>query len=312
MASPKDLLSVIDTFSKDQHGLCQSDIENIDRMHYKLVEKMIDSKVLTCLKKIPKSNATCAFIRLIKKCTDAFNRTDLLVTQRIRQLWCAVFFLRGWINWLRKSKSYSSKNFISQNAYECIELNAHSLLNLVVKCRDSNTSHLFLPHLFNSQPCECYFRHARSMTTTQSTVINFTMFDFLHKAKRIQCQEHLKCKLKDDFIFPRNKVIGDSNTSIHFPSDDVIGHLVSIAKEDAAKELNDLGITDLNFRTVLNDPEFVFTPEIEHGSDEFFSKDENEIEIMEAEQLLKNIGPSLDIRDFSASGIILVYLYLNI
>lgn len=70
----------------------------------------------------------------------------------------------------------------------------------------------------------------------------------------------------------------------------------------------------------MNDPEFVFTPEIEHESDKLFSKeieimngqDENEIEIMEAEQLLKNIDPSLDIRDFSTSGIILVYLYLNI
>lgn len=83
-----------------------SDFLSIDRMN-----------ALTCHKIIPKSNAACAFFRLIKKCTDAFNRTDLFVTQRIRQLWSAIFFLRGWINRQRKSQSFSSKNLISQNAY---------------------------------------------------------------------------------------------------------------------------------------------------------------------------------------------------
>lgn len=291
-------MSIINNQSKDQHGLCRSDLDNIDRMNYNLVEKMTNEKVLTCLKKIPKSDATCAFIRLIKHCTAPFNQTDLFATQRLRQIWRAVFFLRGWNNWLRSSKQHSSKNFISQNAYECVELNAHSLVNLMINCRDKNETHLFLPCLFSSQPCECFFRHARSMTSTQSTVINFTMLDFIYKAKRIQLQEELKCKLKNDFVFPREKV-HDKSRSITLPSDKIICQIITIAKEDAKKDLNDLGIKNMNFKPTLKDQEYIFTPEeSEEETTTQFDYREDQEELIEAERILKNIGSCLDVRNF--------------
>lgn len=299
VASANDLMFIINNLSKDQHGLCRSDVENIDRMNYNLVEKMTSEKVLACLKQVPKSDGTCAFIRLVKHCTDPFNRMDLFATQRIRQIWSAVFFLRGWNNWLRSSKEHSSKNFVSQNAYECIELNAHSLLNLIVNCRDKNEPHLFLPCLFSSQPCECFFRHARSMTSTQSTVINFTMLDFIHKAKRIQMQEQLKCKLKNDFVFPRQKFHDQTNKSMTLPSNQVICRIVRIAKQDAKKELNDLGIKHINFKPALKDQEFIFTPdEIEEETTPELVYCEEQHELIEAERILSNIGSSLDIRNF--------------
>lgn len=53
-----------------------------------------------------------------------------------------------------KTKCYFFKhNFISINAYSCIELNAHSIIVLIKKFRDSTYSlrpYIFLPWHFNS------------------------------------------------------------------------------------------------------------------------------------------------------------------
>lgn len=98
-----------------------------------------------------------------------------------KKIWTATFFLRGWVNW-----TLDSKNFVTQNAFECVEINAHKLLG-------QKWVIYFLPLLCNSQACESFFRHKRATTSTQLAIINFSMYDFIHKVKRIQCQNRLKC-----------------------------------------------------------------------------------------------------------------------
>ena len=67
-------------------------------------------------------------------------------------------------------------NFITYNAYSCIELNSHSFILLLLIMRDQipNGNNHFLPWLLGSQACEQIFRAARSMTLTFSTLINFS------------------------------------------------------------------------------------------------------------------------------------------
>lgn len=50
------------------------------------------------------------------------------------------------------------ENFISTNAYTCIEINAHSLVLLITKLRALNRPDLMLTHLLGSQSCESTFR----------------------------------------------------------------------------------------------------------------------------------------------------------
>lgn len=57
------------------------------------------------------------------------------------------------------------KNFISLNAFACIEINAYNLLHLIIKFRDANTPEYFLPTLFQSQSCEHTSQQLCSMTT---------------------------------------------------------------------------------------------------------------------------------------------------
>jgi hypothetical protein len=54
--------------------------------------------------------------------------------QKLKMLWTAVFFLRIWRTWILESNSYSLKNtFVTRNVYVSVELNAHSMILLLLK-----------------------------------------------------------------------------------------------------------------------------------------------------------------------------------
>lgn len=60
------------------------------------------------------------------------------------------------------------------------------------KIRDQDLLHNFLLWKFSSQTCEEFFRTARSFTSTESTIINFTVNQFIHRVKRIQTVTDIK------------------------------------------------------------------------------------------------------------------------
>ena len=74
------------------------------------------------------------------------------------------------------SKYTLRENFITSNAYACIELNAHALLTFLITVRDHvGNDDCFLPWLLGSQCCESTF----SMNSTFSTMINFGILGLL-------------------------------------------------------------------------------------------------------------------------------------
>ena len=58
------------------------------------------------------------------------------------------------------------------NSYICLELNAHGLLNLVLKCLDEKSFKYLLLWTFSSQACEGFYRNLRSMRSTFATEDN--------------------------------------------------------------------------------------------------------------------------------------------
>jgi hypothetical protein len=60
---------------------------------------------------------------------------------------------------------------------------------------------MFNPINFGSQTCEKFFRLARSMTSTYSTVINFN--DLIYRVDRIKQIHSITNKLLGIFLFPR-------------------------------------------------------------------------------------------------------------
>ena len=65
----------------------------------------------------------------------------------------------------------------------------------------------FLPWLLGSQPCEKAFRAVRSMTSTFSTMINFSMLGLLNRLHRLQIQLQLEAQHEQTGIeYPRTRV----------------------------------------------------------------------------------------------------------
>lgn len=91
-----------------------------------------------------------------------------------------------------KCQKHIDKNFITSNTYTCIEINAHGLLILVEKLRETNQ---FTPWLCSSQPCKKIFRQIRSMTSTFSTIVNFNLMGILRRLNRVQILNEISTDL---------------------------------------------------------------------------------------------------------------------
>ena len=67
----------------------------------------------------------------MRKLRDSHFEKGLSPLKRLSEIWEVVFFLRIWRCWLNENSYLESEHFITNNAYTCIELNAHLVLNIV-------------------------------------------------------------------------------------------------------------------------------------------------------------------------------------
>ena len=169
-----------------------------------------------------------------------------------------LYILCYWNRWLSSSKHYCTRsNFITSNAYSCIELNAHALIIfLCMLCDNTDVcdgSSQFLPWLLGSQPCEKAFRAVRSMTSVFSTMINFSMLGLLHHLHHLQIQLQLEAQHGETGIeYPRNSAHKvkeghhDSDqtlsTNLQHITDEQINTPVQQAKLEASEAANSLGM----------------------------------------------------------------------
>ena len=177
-------------YAKDQHGLREKDVDHHDKQNFDAVLHMIMSSSL--LDNIPDAVGTKCFIEMIKYVVDSFLNKQLSPLTRIQMIWYANIFVRYWQKWIELHPHYNIKNnFLTQNAFTCIELNAHALVLLVITLQDNFDDNNFIPWILGSQSCEKTFRAARSMSTTFSTIINFGVLGLLRHLHRLQIQAEL-------------------------------------------------------------------------------------------------------------------------
>lgn len=165
---------LVQHFSKDQHQLTATILNPLDKQNFQSVLRMCDEKVIKMLRMhVSDSEGTIKFLEMTRDIIDSFINPDLLPTERLRKIWHALFVHRIWREFIKTHPFVSIKNnFLSQNCYACIEINAHSLVLLMLYLKKRKLDHLFLPHLFDSQPCESFFWKIRSMTSTYCTITN--------------------------------------------------------------------------------------------------------------------------------------------
>lgn len=246
LVSVSHLKILINTVSKEQHGLILRDCCPEDRQNFKSLEKVMQQRVTDALQKyVPGCEGTVMYIRICSEVISSLCAHDISPSQRVYNIWHANYFFRGWRKWLDQQNCYTlSRNFLSRNAYACIEINAHNLVKAINLFRDQNLPELFIPTLFNSQPCEETYRQMRSMGSMNYTKINFTLLELMHLIGRVELQNDIiHFKLADiDIVFPRKR-LGEARLE-HFPlpSENELKIQIQNAKDDALTDLEKFGI----------------------------------------------------------------------
>ncbi|KAF2900402.1 hypothetical protein ILUMI_05785 [Ignelater luminosus] len=187
LVSVSYLRILMETVSKDKHLLTQTDINPLDQMNFKSIEKIVQKHVSDLLKQnVIDSDATVVYLKITRYILESFTDKNISAQKRIYKIWFSILFLKIWKYWLAQKDDYStSENFITNNCYNCIELNAYGLILLIRKMKQEDNEDLFMPWFMNSQTREKLFRTLRLMTTAFSTVVNFTMLDVVRRLSRI-------------------------------------------------------------------------------------------------------------------------------
>ncbi|CAF1462305.1 unnamed protein product [Adineta ricciae] len=234
------LIQLINSSSKLNHNLVKSDVLPKDRQNFASCEKISNESVLTELASVPKSKGTQIYLEIIRNVRFAFVKKETFYIDRIQYAWRSVFLIRFWYVWLsrktkneldaillgrfslRKCQEKNTKQqyFITLPAMFSIEINSHTLVYLAllsiqqylpVECLNISS--------LNSQVCESTFRLCRSMSGSFSSIINFTVHQFLQRVKKLSYLNSIKCRAisnndsKNAFLFPRHHKQSKINNS---------------------------------------------------------------------------------------------------
>lgn len=250
--SPTDVKSLIEEVGKDEHQLTLTDLDSSGKINYRAIEKIWRPEVLSLLDEhIPDSKATVSYLEACQLAVFSFIDKELTPIQRISDMWYSISFFRLWIKWLQDSGFSTTKIFISANTYACLEINGHALIQTMRHLRDNDEENLFLPWLWDSQTCEAFFRAARSMISTYSTVVNFSILELVWKTRRIDFQGAEKQKLNKTYTFPNSRRVSaidkncsmvDSNTCVKLPTNRKILQAITAAHKKAFIKCEALGL----------------------------------------------------------------------
>lgn len=239
------LITLMQTVPKDQHQLTPTTLNPTDRQNFSSVLRMCDPKVTILLKsRIACSQATVMFLELMRDIVDSFIISDMQPLERIRKMWQAVFLLRIWREHILSDKRYTLKdNFLSSNCYSCIELNAHSLVLMLLYLKQINSTEWCYIHLTGSQQCERFFRQIRSFTTVYSTVANCSVKEILNRIGKIHFQNITIQDTSNNFVYPRFNP-GKRNQIYDLPSKSEIINVIEEARVNAVKIAQSLGMAN--------------------------------------------------------------------
>lgn len=237
------LKSLIRKQQKSVHGLNMSDASPVDRQNVRSAERIMQERVILSLNSVNGSEGTIQYLKMCHNVTSSFLDHHIKPLERVFRMFRSVYFVRIWRDFIKDSRFYNlGQNFISQNAYVCMETNAKGLIDLIKIFRSS--PHLFLPTIFDSQTCEKAFRQLRSMGTVNFTRINFSLYELLYMIRRTEVQNDIAYfKLTEDKVtFPLSHT-RSQKTEIHdLPSDSEINETLTKAKEAAIEDALALGM----------------------------------------------------------------------
>lgn len=209
------LMHLVTSVNKGLHGLTYTTLNSADRQNVDSAKSMCNVRVISTLQEyVEGSDGTVMYLKLMSNFYESFADPAMLPIDRIKKVWYSLFIIRIWRESIRSNSSLRlAENFLTSNCYSCLEMNAHSLVCVLVYLKESNQPSLFVPNQFNSQACETFYRQIRSLTSTNSTVANCSMNEILHRIKRIQILNDIGNDATSNFLFPRSLKSGSANSN---------------------------------------------------------------------------------------------------
>ncbi len=243
------LTEILKKFPKAKHGLTYRAIDDKDKQNYASIELLVKPSVQECLKELDasvKTQGTVVYLNFMRDIRDSVFDKSLSPLRRLYLIWKSAHFVRIWRCWLEINNLSQNDHFITNNAYLCLELNAHMILNLVynviIGVFPKDTLRIWMS---GSQSCEQLFRILRSMTPTFSTIVNFSLKGILEKVHKLQ---FLSSSESDDtIVFPRVKrrllqLKEESDATFSIPTIDQVTKEILKAKKDAMQICHSCGI----------------------------------------------------------------------
>ncbi|KAK3931308.1 Phosphoserine aminotransferase [Frankliniella fusca] len=289
VASRGHIAELIQKTSKDQHLLTMGSIDVKDKMNFRSAQMLCDERVSSLLRSnVAGSEGTATYLDMMRELTNAFLDPQMQPLERIMLVWKWTFFLRFLRKFIENHDGYSLlHNFITANAYTCIEINAHGLIQIIRNLRDLEQHELFLPWLFSSQTCEESLRRFRSQTSTYGSVVNFSILEITHRVRRTDFLAESFNNLKDVMKFPQSqklyKLSSEPKTITAFlPEDFEIEQTVNLAFKAAKTLCVTLGLVKKTADIPLSSLKRVRVNEVLHDvpNDEVYDEelldDENE------------------------------------
>lgn len=205
IVSFKHLLALVKKFPKTDHKLTETSIYVKDRMNFDTVLKICDSNVISMLdSSVADSHGTVLFLRMVSNILRSYLDLSLTPLERVRAIWVSIFLLRIWRLFILENKQYQLKNhFITSYAYICVEINAHSLIFMILKLKEGGQDEFFHTELYGSQQCEATFRQIRSLSSTYSTVTDCSLVQIMSRVSKIQLQNEITHVRLKHLNFPR-------------------------------------------------------------------------------------------------------------
>lgn len=277
------------------HKLNVGDLISNDKMNYSSIPKLLNPAIEEwMLKSIPGSNATAAYLRMMRCVNDAFNDPTLSPLRRVYKMAYVCFAFRIW-KWYCKLNKEKFK--ITANVYACVEMNFHELIKLINYFRKNNMHEYFMPTFFGSQDCEQFFRRLRSLTTLCSTIVNFSMLDLLNRIHRIDFMSYAESVLSHYGI--TSKESSKFCTTYKMPSEEEIEQTVMNAQIDAELLMAELGISATHPILALLPPLMKSSSRSNNNDEESCEQHIENIEDFVLDESLQHHSDFLEINDAS-------------
>ena len=180
--SDRDLFRLIESKIKVEHNLIKCDVNPKDKQNYASCLRISSDAVLKLLERDERAKGTYVYLSLLRLIISSLIEKSTKIEERLLNIWTVVFTCRLWWAWIQqlqlqdigdnRSESMATikrNSFITKPTFWCIEINAHTLLCIVLLViKKKLPIEALNTFVFNSQICENTFHVARSLSESFS------------------------------------------------------------------------------------------------------------------------------------------------